>query len=79
MYLRPNAYTVSRGVSHSGQAEAEGDIVTLTSTCGDSSITGTGRYRWTLSGDRLHFELVGRDECGGRAEHLEDATYEWSG
>jgi len=79
LYLRPTAYTVSRGYSHTGQVEADGRVLTFTSTCGDSSVTGTGRYRWTLTGDTLHLALLGTDECVGRADQLEDATYERSG
>ena len=79
LYLRPNAYTLSRGFAHTGQAQAEGDVLTLTSTCGESTATGTGRYRWTLSGDTLHLELVGKDECSGRPDAFDDATDERSG
>ena len=79
LYLRPNAYTVSRGFAHAGQAEAKADVLTLTSVCGGSTVTGVGRYRWTLSGDKLHFEPFGKDECTGRTEVFEDATYERSG
>jgi hypothetical protein len=27
-------------------------------------------------GERLHFELIGEEPCGGRGDILEDATYE---
>ena len=77
--LRPNGYTVSRGYGHTGQVEARGKVLTFTSVCGGTSTTGTGRYRWTLDGDTLHLELVGEDECSGRTDVLEDATYERSG
>lgn len=79
LYLRPTAYTLSRGFAHTGQAEAEGDVLTLTSTCGESSITGTGHYRWKLSGDTLHLELIGKDKCSGRPDAFDAATYERSG
>jgi len=78
VYLRPNAYTVSSTGSHTGLVEAEGDVLTFTSICGESSVTGTGRYRWSLEGDKLHVELIGKDECGGRTEHFDDVTYERS-
>jgi hypothetical protein len=74
--LRESGYLVSRGDSHSGDVEAEGDVLTFTSICGGSNVEGTGRYRWTLEGDTLHLDLIGKDECGGRSAVLEDATYE---
>jgi hypothetical protein len=77
LYLRESSYLVSSGGSHSGEVEAEGDI--FTSICGGSNVEGTGRYRWTLKGDTLHFDLIGTDECGGRSDVLEDATYERRG
>jgi hypothetical protein len=79
LYLRESTYVVSRGGSHSGDVEAEGDVLTFTSICGGSNEEGTGRYRWTLKGDTLHFDLIGTDECGGRSDVLEDATYERRG
>jgi hypothetical protein len=79
LYLRESSYLVSRGGSHSGDVEAEGDVLTFTSVCGGSNVEGTGRYRWTLEGDTLHLDLIGNDECGGRSAVLEDATYERRG
>ena len=79
LYLRESSYLVSRGGSHSGDVEAEGDILTFTSICGGSNVEGTGRYRWALKEDTLHFDLIGTDECGGRSDVLEDATYERRG
>jgi hypothetical protein len=79
LYLRESSYLVSRGGSHSGDVEAEGDVLTFTSVCGGSNVEGTGRYRWTLEGDSLHLDLIGTDECGGRSAVLEDATYERRG
>jgi hypothetical protein len=72
---------VSRGGgSHSGDVEAESShVLKFTSICGDSNTEGVGRYRWTLKGDKLHFDLIGKEECGGRSAVLEDATYERRG
>lgn len=76
LYLRPSAYTVSRGGgSHTGQVEADGSILRFTALCGDSSVEGVGRYRWTLDRNALHLVLLGRDECSGRSAVLEDAIY----
>jgi hypothetical protein len=71
--LTGRSYSVE---GHSGTAEAEGDVLTLTSTCGDSAVTGVGHYRWTLKGNRLHLLVIGKDECGGRASGLSGATFE---
>jgi hypothetical protein len=79
LYLRESSYLVSRGGSHSGDVQAEGDVLTFTSICGGSNEEGTGRYRWTLKGNMLHLDLIGKDECGGRSDVLEDATYERRG
>jgi hypothetical protein len=79
LYLRESTYLVSRGGSHSGDVEAEGDVLTFTSICGGSNVEGTGRYRWTLKANMLHLDLIGKDECGGRSDVLEDATYERRG
>jgi hypothetical protein len=44
--------------------------------CGLTLPDGVGRYRWTVKGKTLHFELIGQEPCGGRGDILEDATYE---
>ena len=73
--LKLNARSYSVG-EHSGPAEAEGDVLTFTSTCGDSAVTGVGHYRWTLKGNKLHLSVIGEDECAGRASGLSGATFE---
>ena len=70
--LNERSYSVEE---HSGLAQAEGDVLTFTSTCGDSAVTGVGHYRWTLKGKRLHLEVIGKDECAGRASGLSGATF----
>lgn len=76
-YLRETSYAGPFG--HSGKVEAEGDVLTFTSNCGGSGETGVGRYRWTLEGDNLHLEMIGKDQCGGRSSDFADATYERTG
>lgn len=71
--LNERSYSVEE---HSGSVEAEGDVLTFTSTCGDSAVTGVGHYRWTLKGNRLHLSVIGKDECSGRAAGLSGATFE---
>jgi hypothetical protein len=80
LYLRGMTYTATRGGgSHAGEVEADGRVLKFTAICGDSQIEGVGRYRWTLDGNTLHLDLMGRDECSGRSAILEDATYKRSG
>ena len=43
--------------------------------CGLQLPDGIGRYRWTVEGGTLHFELIGEEPCGGRSDILEHATY----
>ena len=71
--LTERSYSVE---DHSGLAEAEGDVLTFTSTCGDSAVTGVGHYRWTLKGNKLHLSVIGKDDCAGRASGLSGATFE---
>jgi hypothetical protein len=71
--LTERSYSVE---GHSGPAEVEGDVLTFTSTCGDSAVTGVGHYRWTLKGNKLHLSVIGKDECPGRASGLSGTTFE---
>ena len=71
--LTERSYSVEE---HTGRAEAEGDVLTFTSTCGDSAVTGVGHYRWTLKGNKLHLSVIGKDECAGRASGLSGTTFE---
>lgn len=80
LYLRQTTYTASRGGgSHAGQVAVNGSVMEFTSLCGASSVEGVGRYHWTLAGDNLHLDLIGKDECTGRSAILEDATYKRHG
>ena len=54
-------------------------MLKFTAICGGSNVEGVGRYRWTLEGNALHLDLLGRDECSGRSAILENATYKRSG
>jgi hypothetical protein len=80
LYLRETTYTATRaGASHAGKIAVDGSIIEFTSICGGTSVEGSGRYRWTVDGDVLHLDLIGKDECTGRSAILEDATYARSG
>jgi hypothetical protein len=75
-YLREATYYIASAEGHGGEVEAEGDVLTFTSTCGDSTVTGVGHYRWTLKGNKLHLSVIGKDECPGRASGLSGKTFE---
>lgn len=77
IYLRETSYSAPNG--RSGRVEAEGDVLTFTARCAGTPFEAVGRYRWTLEGDTLHLDMIGKDECGGRRSILDDATYERTG
>ena len=43
--------------------------------CGLAFPKGVGRYRWSLAGETLHLDLIGKDPCATRAGVLNEATY----
>ncbi len=43
--------------------------------CGLTLPEGIGRYRWSVDGDTLRFELVGKEPCGGRSDILASSVY----
>jgi hypothetical protein len=65
----------SGGVGGS-QVVVDGDELVLFNSvlCGLTLPDGIGRYRWTLDGDELHLEEIGRDPCTGRRSPLAGAT-----
>src|SRR5262245_3484657 len=73
LQLTARSYAVE---GHSGTAAAEGDVLTFTSTGGDSAVTAVRHYRWTFKGNRLHLSVIGKDECPGRASGLSGATFQ---
>jgi hypothetical protein len=59
-----------------GEIVAQGNEVDLYNEdlCGLAFPKGVGRYRWTLAGEMLHLDLIGKDPCAC-AGVLNDATY----
>jgi hypothetical protein len=55
-----------------GRIAVEGDEITFS---GSSGCPGDGTYRWSIDGDKLHFEPVGTDACPIRADWAGDRTY----
>jgi hypothetical protein len=43
--------------------------------CGLTLPEGVGRYHWSVDGDTLRFELVGKEPCGGRSDILANSVY----
>jgi hypothetical protein len=43
--------------------------------CGLTLPEGVGRYSWAVRGDRLRFELLGKEPCGGRRDILANGVY----
>ena len=56
----------------SGQIDVEGDEITFS---GSLECPGSGTYRWSIEGDKLHLEPVGTDACPFRADWAGDRTY----
>ncbi len=56
----------------SGRIEVEGDEITFS---GSIACPGSGTYRWSIEGDKLHLEPVGTDACPFRADWAGDRTY----
>ena len=56
----------------SGRIEVEGDEITFS---GSLECPGSGTYRWSIEGDKLHLEPVGTDPCPFRADWAGNRTY----
>ncbi len=56
----------------SGQIEVEGDEITFS---GSRGCPGSGSYRWSIEGEKLHLEPVGTDACPFRADWAGNRTY----
>jgi hypothetical protein len=55
-----------------GRIAVEGDEITFS---GSGGCPGNGTYRWSIEGDKLHFDPVGPDACPFRADWAGDRTY----
>ena len=61
-------YRVVTRLAHGDLAVKGNEIAFFNAAiCGLQLPDGVGRYRWTIEGKRLHFELIGEEPCGGRA------------
>jgi hypothetical protein len=55
-----------------GEIEVEGDEITFS---GSLECPGSGTYRWSIEGDKLHLEPAGTDPCPFRADWAGNRTY----
>ena len=65
-------YTIVWLGGGNGQIEVEGDKIAFS---GSRECPGSGTYRWSMEGDKLHLEPVGTDACPFRADWAGDRTY----
>lgn len=65
-------YTINWLGAGAGRIEVEGDEITFS---GSGGCPGSGTYRWSIEGEKLHFEPVGPDACPFRADWAGDRTY----
>ncbi len=65
-------YTIAWLGAGNGRVEVEGDEITFSGSLG---CPGSGTYRWSIEGDKLHLEPVGTDACPIRAEWAGNRTY----
>jgi hypothetical protein len=76
LYLRENSYST---------ADVRGDIVvdgnevaffnSNGASCPADPLPDVGRYKWRVSGEKLHLRAMGEDPCGGRADLLTRRTF----
>jgi hypothetical protein len=67
-------FTINWLSVHSGRIEVEGDEITFSGNR-DPQCPDGGTYRWSIEGDKLHFEPVGTDPCPFQAQWAGNRTY----
>jgi hypothetical protein len=62
----------------SGDLVVDGDEIAFfnAALCGLTLPEGVGRYRWRVKSNRLRFDSVEKDPCGGRTDILDGMSYE---
>ena len=70
-------YRVPARLAHGDLAVDGDEILFFNATiCGLTLPQGIGRYRWTVKGNRLRFDPIEEDPCGGRSDILDGTAYE---
>jgi hypothetical protein len=69
-------YRVPTRLAH-GDLAVDGDEIAFfnAAICGLTLPDGVGRYRWRVEEEKLHFQVIGKEPCGGRKDILADSTY----
>jgi hypothetical protein len=69
-------YRVPTRLAHGDLAVDGGEIAFFNAAiCGLTLPDGVGRYRWKVDDRKLHFQVIGKEPCGGRSDILDDSTY----
>ena len=79
LYVREDGYTISAGDSVQGDIVVDGDEIAFFNSNGGSCppdpLPDVGRYRWRVTGEKLHLRSIGEDACSGRASALANTTF----
>jgi hypothetical protein len=67
-------FTIQWAGVGSGRVEVKGDEMTFSGSR-DPQCPDGGTYRWSIEGDKLHFEPVGTDPCPFQARWAGNQTY----
>ena len=80
LYIREDGYAVSAGGSAQGDIVVDGDVIAFFNSngasCPPDPLDDVGRYRWTISHQKLRLKLLGKDPCSGRVPLLTGAPFE---
>jgi hypothetical protein len=80
VYVREDQYVISAGGSAQGDIGVDGDEVAFFNSngasCPPDPLPDIGRYRWRVTGQKLHLRAIGEDPCSGRAAAVANTTLE---
>ena len=80
LYIREDRYAISAGGSAQGDIVVNGDVIAFFNSngasCPPDPLKDVGRYRWTISHQKLRLKLLGKDPCSGRVPVLTNAPFE---
>jgi len=68
-------FTIQWAGAGSGRVEVDGDEITFSGSRDPQQCPDGGTYRWSIEGDKLHFEPVGTDPCPFQAQWAGNRTY----
>jgi hypothetical protein len=80
LYVREDRYAISAGGSAQGEIVVDGDEIAFFNSngasCPPDPLPDVGRYRWRVTGQKLHLRAIGEDPCSGRAAAVANTTFE---